>query len=157
MSATGALEIGGARLLIRPNRSLPVAGMAALFVAFGIHATVVGVWFTLAGAWMVLPFAGIEIAIVGALCLWFYRHRDDCELVTIEADRVRVMRRRGNATASYDFPRYWVRVALDRRPGNGVGRLRIGSHGRHVTLGEEISDSDRAQLAQELKRLLASG
>lgn len=131
--------------------------MVALFVALSTQAATIGVAFALAGAWMILPFAGLEILIAGLLCRWFYRHRDDCELVTIDLDRVQVVKRCGGGAARHDFPRHWVRVMLDRRAGDiGSARLRIGSHGRYVTLGDEINDRDRMLVAQELQQLLRS-
>lgn len=154
MNVSRSHETGSASLVIRPNRSLPVVGMVALFVALSTQAATIGVAFALAGAWMILPFAGLEILIAGLLCRWFYRHRDDCELVTIDLDRVQVVKRWGNGAAHHEFPRHWARVTLDRRAGGA--RLLIGSHGRFVALGEEINDSDRALVAQELKQLLRS-
>lgn len=154
MNASQAHELQGTSLVIRPNRSLPVAGIALLFTAISVWALTIGVGFALAGMFMILPFAGLEVAVVGLLCRWFYRHVDDCELVTIDADRVHVMKRRGKAVTRYDFPRHWLRIRWDREaPG---GTLRVGSHGRFITLGDEINDGDRALLAQELQRLLRS-
>ncbi len=157
MNAGAAHESGSASLVVRPNRSLSVAGMVVLFLALSLHAAAIGVWFTLAGAWMILPFTMLEILIVGLLCGWIYRHRDDCELITVEADRIHILKREGNGASRYDFPRYWARVHLDRRSGSASPtRLRIGSHGRYVALGEHINDADRVLLAQELTRLLRS-
>lgn len=157
MSAGTASEIGRASLVIRPNRSLSVAGMVVLFAAQSFHATAVGIWFALAGAWLVVPFALLEILAAGLLCAWFYRHQDDCEMVTVEADRVHVLKRQGAGALHYDFPRYWVRVALNRHAGSTTPtRLWLGSHGRYITLGEHINDMDRALVARELARLLRS-
>lgn len=131
--------------------------MVVLFAALSVQAMAIGIGFALLGAWMILPFAGLEIAIAGALSLWFYRHRDDSELVMIEADRVRVVKRWGNDTTRHDFSRHWVRVRVDHRAGHdGPTRLWIGSHGNFVPLGDYINDGDRTLLAQALKRLLQS-
>lgn len=98
----------------------------ALFAGLSILALTVGVGFVLAGAWMVLPFAALEILIVAALCRWFYRHLDDCELVVIETDRVRIVKRRGTKTSRHEFPRHWVRLVLEEGAGGeGPARLRI--------------------------------
>lgn len=157
VNAGTAHEIGRASLVIRPNRSLSVAGMVVLFAAQSFHATAIGVWFAIAGAWMVVPFALLEVLAAGLLCSWFYRHRDDCEMVTVETDRLHILKRQGTGALHYDFPRYWVRVALDRHAGStSPTRLWVGSHGRYVALGEHINDTDRALLAEELARLLRS-
>lgn len=141
--------------VIRPNRSLPVSGMVMLFAGLGGVALIIGAGFALHGAWPILPFAVIEVFVLGLLCRWLYRHIDDCEWVVIENDRVRVVRRTGTKEVRQDFPRYWARVSLDRsRDAHRPSRLRIGSHGRFVELAENITESDRLLLAQELKNAL---
>lgn len=154
MSTGPAHEIQGGILVIRPNRSLPVAGIFGLFAAFVGWALAVGIGFTLAGASMILPFAGLQALGVGLLCRWLYRHRDDCELITIETDRVSVMKRHGNDVTRCDFPRYWMTVRVDAAGRHGRGRLSVGSHGKFVTLGDEVNEDDRARLARDLRRLL---
>lgn len=155
MSDREARDSGSLSFVVRPNRSLPVVGMIALFVALSTMALTIGIGFTLAGAWMVLPFAGLEVVVVGALCLWLYRHLDDCELVVIEDDRVRVIRRVGTKESQQDFPRYWVRVTLNRsQDERSPSRLLIGSHGRFVSLAENINERDRLLLATELTSAL---
>lgn len=148
-------EHGGNRLVIRPNRSLPVAGIMTLFVAVSMLALTIGVGFALVGAWMVLPFAVLEVLIVGVLCRWFYRHADDCELVVVEPDCVRIIKRQGTALTRHEFARYWVRLRWER-PGTGSGarRLLIGSHGKFVSLADDITEADRALVARELEELL---
>jgi len=158
MKHAGALEVGSASIVIRPNRSLPVAGVLALFVGLSAIALTIGIVFTLAGAWMVLVFAGVEIGIVALLCSWLYRHIDDCELVVIEPTHVRVIRRRGNKVQQSDFSRHWTRAHLEGGAGDGSGekRLRIGSHGRFVSLADDVNEADRLLVARELKTLLRS-
>lgn len=128
--------------------------MVVLFVALSVQAVFIGTAFTLMGAWMILPFAGIEVVVAAALSLWFYRHRDDSELVIVDDDRVQVIKRWGGGETSHDFPRYWVRVRFERSRRSGSGRLWIGSHGNFVALGDYINDGDRAHVARALKRLL---
>lgn len=149
-----AHEVGGASLVIRPNRSLPVAGIVALFAALSASALTVGVGFTLAGAWMVLPFAVLEVALVAAVCYWFYRHLDDCELVVIEPERVRLTRRRGTRVTHHEFPRPWVRVILEDSDRQAPARLVLAACGRHVPLGDDLDAAARAAAARELRRLL---
>ena len=98
--------------VVRPNRSLPVAGMVALFVSLSALPLTIGVAFAAMGVWMVLPFALLEVAVLAVLVRWLYRHIDDCELVVIEPERVRVTRRAGTQETRHEFQRYWARVRL---------------------------------------------
>ena len=51
------------------------------------------------------------------------------------------------------FQSYWVRVRL--APGNGHGRLLLGSHGRELEIGAFLAEEERAEVAGKLKVLLA--
>lgn len=157
MTHLGAHEIGNTSMVIRPNRSLSVAGVTVLFVVAGTFVLTVGICFALAGAWMVLAFATVELVFIGLLCRWLYRHLDDCELVVIEPERVRIMKRRGTKVSQHDFARYWVRTRLETAgDGTTVQRLQIGSHGKFVDLAGDVNETDRLIVARELKRLLRS-
>lgn len=155
MNDTVVHEIDGSSIVIRPNRSLPAGGVVVLFLALSTLILTVSISFAVAGAWMVLPFAAMEIILVGSLCRWLYRHMDDCELVVVEPQRVRVIKRSGTKVSQDEFTRYWVRMNVA-----GTGRERrlwIGSHGRLVSLADGVSEADRLVVARELKSLLRSG
>lgn len=155
MHAGSAHEVQGTSCVIRPNRSLPVVGIVLLFAGTSAWALAIGVGFALFGVSLILPFSLLQVLLVGLLCRWIYRHLDDCELITLEADRVRVMQRRGAVVTHHEFPRHWVRVRLE--PGRGThaaGRLRLGAHGSFVTLAVDVAEDERAALARELQRLL---
>jgi uncharacterized membrane protein len=150
-----ALEVSGASIVIRPNRSLPVAGVVTLFAGVSALALSVGIGFALVGAWIVLAFAAVEIVVVALLCVWLYRHLDDCELIVIEAERVRVVKRRGGDVSQYDFARCWTQARVNVA-GGAERRLTIGSHGRFVNLADDVKEADRLWVAKELRCLLRS-
>lgn len=146
---------GSASFAIRPNRSLPVAGLVVLFAGLSALPVTIGIGFAVAGVWMVLAFAGLEVAILGAMIYWLYRHVDDGELIVIDTDRVRVTQRVGTREHHYEFQRHWLRV--DLKPGRTPrepSRLRLGSHGRSLEIGNGITDDDRQRLAAALRQAL---
>ena len=142
-------------IVVRPNRSLPVAGMVAVFVALSALPLTIGIAFAIMGVWLVLPFAILEVGVLALLVHWLYRHIDDCELVVIGSERVQVTRRSGTKETRHEFQRYWARVRLERgRSRRDPTRLRIGSHGNYIDIGADINEEDRANLAAELRRAL---
>lgn len=143
----------GASFVIRPNRSLPASGLVLLFAVLSAVPLTIGIGFALAGTWMVLLFAGLEMLLLAALMWSLYRHIDDCELVVIESERVRILRRAGNRERYHDFHRYWARVILERDRRH-PSRLRIGSHGRYIDIASDLNEFDRCNLALELRRAL---
>lgn len=148
-------EVGeGLRVLVRPNRSLSLRAMVLLFAGIAAFVITIGIGFSLAGAWLVLPFAGLEVAVVGAVLYLLFRHIDDHDLIVIHHDRVMVVRRQGGRERHEEFQRYWVKVELRRGRSWYPSRLSIGSHGRFVTIGADISEEERSALAARLNELL---
>jgi uncharacterized membrane protein len=155
MSDYKAYDLDGTSVVLRPNRSLPVAGLLALFAGLTTLVMSVGVVLAFVGAWLVLVFAVLEVIGIGVLCLWCYRRLDDCEWVVIGPRRVAVVRRDAGRESRFEFSRPWVRLILDRgRDPYSPSRLSIGSHGRLVQLAESCSEVDRLFLAHELRNAL---
>lgn len=144
------------RILVRPNRSLSPRGMVLFVAAFAVVSLGIGAGFALAGAWLVLPFAGLEVAIVAAAFEVMRRHAGDYELIAVQGDDVIVERRCGTATVSHRFQRYWARVVYEgaTRPWESP-RVRIRSHGRSVEVGAFSTDAGRDRLARSLGEALA--
>ena len=144
----------GLRVLVRPNRSLSRRAMAVLFAGIAAVVITIGVGFSLVGAWLVLPFAGLEVAVVGAVLYLLFRGADDHDLIVIHHNRVTVVRRRGGREKREEFQRYWVKVQLQRGRSWYPSRLTIGSHGRFVVIGADISEEERRELGARLNELL---
>jgi len=144
----------GLRVLVRPNRSLSFRAMVVLFAGIAAFVITIGIGFSLAGAWLVLPFAGLEVVVVGVVLYLLVRHNDDHDLIVIHHDRVMVVRRHGGRERHEEFQRYWVKVELRRGRSWYPSRLSIGSHGRFVTIGADISEEERRALAARLNELL---
>jgi uncharacterized membrane protein len=146
----------GLRILIRPNRSLSPWGMVVLFAWMSAIVLIIGIGFSLAGAWLVLPFAGLELALVAVVLYQLFRHADDHELIVIDNDSVTVIRRRGGREWRDNFQRYWVKATLERNVGWYPSRLVLGSHGRFVVIGIDVGEEERRALAARLNEALRS-
>lgn len=144
----------GEHVWVWPNRSLSARGMLLVFVVVTAVAMIIGIGFFLAGAWLILPFAGLEIAVVGAMLYWLFRHADDHELIVIHGERVMLIRHRGGREKRYEFQRYWVKIILERRHGWYPSQLKMGSHGRLVVIGDELRDEARQALFAQLNQAL---
>ena len=144
------------RFVISPNRSLSWRGNQLFFasmatVSFGIAGV-----FTAMGYWIVLPFAGLEMAVLAIalyVCSWRTSH---CEVVSIVDDHLEVCVGRYRPEHSWTFSRHWARVVLDRpREKRYPSRLLIRSHGRQVEIGACLNDEERRELAKALQHALA--
>lgn len=149
-------NFGPYRKLIRPNRSLSRRGLRLLVAAYAAMSVGIGLGFGLAmGAWLILPFVGLEIAVIATVCWMVLRRVGDYELLIVDAEKFRVIRRCQQRRTCYEFQRYWARIALAQgESGWYPSRLFVTSHGRTVEFGAAMSEEERCVLAQELKDLL---
>ena len=81
----------------------------------------------------------------------------DFEELCVNERHVDIRLQRGHRDRSYRFLRYWTRVDLQAALWRGhPSRLHIGSHGRCVEIGRDLTEKDRIELARRLDRLLAT-
>jgi uncharacterized membrane protein len=108
-----------------------------------------GVVAVFAGAWPVLPFAGLEVALVGLAFHALGRHDGDYERFEIRGDEVMVETRCEREVARFTCNRAWARVVC--RASGRQCRLSL-RHGRDaIALGRLLSDEERRDWAQELR------
>jgi uncharacterized membrane protein len=145
----------GLQVVVRPNRTLTLRGMAVLFAGLTLVVLTIGVGFTLAGAWPVLPFAGLELAVVGAVLYRLFRHADDHDRIMIDRERVTVIRQRGRCEWRDEFQRYWTKATLERRRGWYPSQLKVGSHGRFVVIAADVNEKEREALSTTLNNIIS--
>lgn len=135
--------------LTKPNRSL---GLAARRWALGaIAATTLGVAAGAAafGAWPVMPFAGLEVALVALAFRVLRWHDADFERLEIGEHEVRLEARDARHVTCFVANRSWARVILRERGTRCT--LGLAYAGRVVPLGRLLSDEGRRQLAENLR------
>lgn len=143
---------GCRRIVLQPNIAV---NWKQTLIAYGIAATTclaVAIVFGLAGFWPVLPFAGMEVVLLG-WALYVSAHRaNECEVVIIGSDRIEVQKGRLRPESSWTLNIYWTEVALEpARHRWYSGRLLLRSQGRVVELGRFLHDDERAALARQLR------
>jgi uncharacterized membrane protein len=133
----------------KPNRSLgPVARRWALAA---IAATTLGVAGAAAafGAWPVMPFAGIEVALVALAFRVLAMHDADFERLEVGAAEVSIEARSARVHTRFVARRPWARVVMLSRGGRCT--LGLAYAGRTVPLGRMLTDEGRRQLAENLR------
>jgi len=147
-----------AQFVIRPNRSFT---WRQSWIAFGIvSATCLGVaaYWTAHGFWPVLPFAGLEVVVLGACMYRVSATGRETEVVSVGEATVAVEKGRHRPVERWEFPRAWATVALQgARHRWYPSRLVIRSHGREVGIGDFLNEEERVQLAGDLRRAIGSG
>jgi uncharacterized membrane protein len=147
----------GAQLtfVIQPNRSMPWRHLLAAYLGISAVLVIVGLGFLAVGLPLVLPFSGLEMALLGAAFYLSAWRGGVQEVVTISRDAVIVESGRTQPDTREKFQRQWVQVILDRSSGGWYpARLLIRSHGRQLEIGKFLNEQERRGLALELRKAL---
>lgn len=109
------------------------------------------------GLWPVLPFAGLEMLLLGAV-LWHSQRRRHClEVITVTDERVAIETRNTHGKHHTVFPRHWAQVKLHHAASPWhPSRLLIMSHGRCFEVGRFLTEEDRRGLAVRLRRVVGA-
>lgn len=104
--------------------------------------------FWLRGASMVMPFAWIELLLVGVALVVYARHAADGERIALKGDRLTVENTSGSRVQRVAFQPAWVRV--EPRHGDR-SMIDLSGQGQRISIGRFVRPELRVQLAEELR------
>lgn len=141
------------RFLIRPNCSMSWRNLVRFYAGIFIVSMSIAAGFAMKGAWLILPFAGLEMLVLG-VALYIVSHRSArWQEIAIEAETVSIANgAAGKEQGRRSFQRTWIQVELEDAPINGYpSRLLVGSHGQRVEVGACLNEDEKRSLAAELR------
>ena len=125
------------------------AGLAKVFAALAALVLAIGAGFAAAGAWLVLPFAGLEVLLLGAAFVLHARHAADYERIELQSGRLEVEVTEADRVARYQLQN--ARVSMEE----GLVVLRDAKEA--IEIGRHIGAEARAELVAELEKALIQG
>src|SRR5690349_22077801 len=93
-----------------PNRSLGIRGRRVFLAAIAVTTMGVAAFAAALGAWPVMPFAGLEVALVVIAFRVLAAHDEDFEHLEIGAGQVKVDSRCARSVTHVEFNGAWARV-----------------------------------------------
>jgi uncharacterized membrane protein len=138
----------GFSLILKRNCSLSPAGLAGVFAALAIVVLAIGTGFAIAGAWLVLPFAGLEVLLLGAAYVLYARRAADYERIELDAGRLKVEVAEAQKTSRYELEARRARVRLEGE------RVVLQGAKEELELGRFLDAQSRAEFAAELQKRL---
>lgn len=153
---TGAAWAGGEKTrtpwsvvwVFRRNSSLAPRQVLWFYASLCVLSLGLAGIFWLRGATMVMPFAWIEMVVVGVALLVYARHAPDSERIDLREDRLTVENTSGSRVERVAFNPGWVRV----EPRHGDRSLiELSGQGRRISVGRFVRPELRVQLADELR------
>ena len=106
------------------------------------------------GAWPVLPFLGLEVAVLVVVFLMLQRRSTFYDLVEARGDHVSLRQKSQHGETSGTLNRYWAQIKLSGGRHWYPSRLLVGSHGKFVEIGVMLTEEDRIRTAKELQLVL---
>jgi uncharacterized membrane protein len=143
------------RIEIAPHCSLSIRGAAWFFASLALPTFALAISLSFLGYWPILPFAGLEMALLGWALKASLERRHHRQVVLVEESEVSVSSRDRKEISQVVFPRHWAQVKL-RRPVSVLhpSCLTIESHGRRCEIGSFLTEQERCGLATRLTRLI---
>ena len=143
------------RFELVPHCSLTVRGAVVFFGSLCVPTFFIAGVSALQGFWPVLPFAGLEMAVLAWALKASFDRRRETETITVSQDDVRIETMQRNRHCEVVFSRHWSQVKL-RRPDSRLHpcRLTIESQGKALEVGRFLTDEERHGLAIRLQRLI---
>ncbi|MBM4229210.1 MAG: DUF2244 domain-containing protein [Gammaproteobacteria bacterium] len=140
---------------IAPHCSLTPRGARWFLVSVCIASLSIALPISLLGFWLVLPFAGLEIALLAWALRTSMARRHQRQTITISETVVVIEDVMPPQTRCVEFPRHWAQVRI-RGGGSPLhpSRLTVESHGRRHEIGFFLNEQERLGLAARLRRLI---
>jgi uncharacterized membrane protein len=150
-------ERDGFSLTLKRNCSTTPTGLLRVFAALAVVVLAIGAGFAAAGAWLVLPFAGLEVLLLGGAFVLYARRAADYERLQLEGGRLVLERGEAERRERYAMQAHEARLRVEKQAGCGAriwlrSGLRAGEE--ELEIGRHLDAQARLELAAELKRRL---
>lgn len=142
---------------LRPNSSLTPRAAILFYLSIMAVLLSIGTGFAALGLWLILPFAGLELVMLGAALAVSVSRSQAREFIRVEGPLVRVSKVHPGRRSELDLARAWTRVELEPAPvRHWPARLRLRSQGRTVEVGSFLTDPEKRALEARLRQVIAA-
>ena len=144
----------GVHWLLRRNCSIAPAQLGWIYLGLCIVSLAIAMGFWFQGATLILPFAGVELVMVGIAFLAYARHATDREQISLLDRRLVVELESAGRLERAEFDRDWVRIEPSAAD---TSLIEVSGRGAQpVQVGRYIRPELRPLLARELRMAVLS-
>lgn len=145
------------RFELTPNCALSAQQAVMFFSGVAAISLLIAFAFVLMGYWPILPFAGLELALLGWALKRNWDRGQTSECVEIDAQDITLTRcdATGEVTQTVKLPTSWTQVALiqDRR-GVAASELAMGQKGKWWVFGRFLVQQEKQALRRRMTQVL---
>ncbi len=139
---------------LRRNCMLSPRQLAVWFVSISTVSLGIAASFAAFGAWLIVPFAVLEVSVLGIAFFCYARHAADYERIEVGPGRLRVEAGHGARVRVEEVSPPWVRVDYRERLG---GPIVLVAGRQKFAVGRYVPDHRKGALADELRGALSQG
>lgn len=136
---------------LKRNCSFSPAQLLAVYASLCVISLGIATCFWLSGATLVMPFAWVELVLVGLALLVYARHATDRELITLQPGRLVVEHLNGGRIERAEFVPDWVRV---ESRDDDRSLIELSGQGQMIAVGRYVRPELRRALAEEFRTTL---
>lgn len=140
----------GFRVILKRNCSISPHALLLVFALLAAVVVSIASAFAVLGAWLILPFAGLEVVLLGAAFWITARHATDYERIERVRDRLTVEVSEAERVRRYELDARGARVHLRE------GRVLLHAPRAQLEVGRHLGAASRAGFAAELGDRLQS-
>ncbi len=139
------------QFVLQPNNSSSSRSLVLTVGLFALAMLLLGMRFAYLGVWLILPFIVLDVLAV-CWAIWHIKRRCSLvETVTLNGKQLNITHQAVREQKQWGFAIDWVKVDLQSQPHPWhPSRLRIGSHGKWVQIGDFLTNDERTSLASAL-------
>ncbi len=136
---------------LKRNCSVTPAQLGWFYASLCVLSLGIAAVFWSLGATLILPFAWLELGLVGLALLVYARHATDGERIWLQERRLVVETETGGQLRRTEFDPEWVRV---EPRSDDRSLIEVSGRGRSVRVGRFVRPELRPLLAQEIRSAL---
>ncbi len=136
---------------LKRNCSVTPAQLGWLYASICVVSLGIGTVFWLQGAKLILPFAWLEVLVVGVAFLVYSRHATDGERISLQDGRLVVELENAGRLQRAEFRRESVRIEPKT---SDHSLIEVSGNGRRVEVGRYVRPDLRPVLAREIRMAL---
>lgn len=145
-------------LLMRRNCSFTPKQVGLFYLSMLLFSSLIASYFYWRGAWMIVPFAMIELLVLGIALLIYARHATDYEKITIRDGLMDIEIVTGRKKVSQQWPLLWLRIKAPlfskdpkhlKDPKNSLVTIEHGDES--ICVGAYILHDKRKELADKIR------
>ena len=140
-------------IILEPNISLSWKANLHIFIFISVITLGIAAYFMSIGGWLVLPFSGLELALIGTSLYMFFHHYNHCEVIRFTDQKVVIEHGKNEPEESWEYQRHWSKIHIERKGSMDIPVVRIKSHGKETELGAFLGYDEKTRFIKILEEV----